>query len=48
MGGHALNAQDNREGLRALPLNPMECGIFRPLRGPRPGHAFVSLQGIKM
>jgi hypothetical protein len=23
-----LNAQDHREGLRALPLNPMECGLF--------------------
>jgi hypothetical protein len=23
--GNTLKSQDNREGLRALPLNPMEC-----------------------
>ena len=27
--GNALQSQDNREGLRALPLKPMECDILR-------------------
>src|SRR5712692_321072 len=38
-GGNALKSQDNCEGLRALPLKSMECGIFstpsctrRPIR----------------
>src|SRR5215471_4539170 len=27
-GGNTLKYQDNRERLRTLPLNPMECGNF--------------------
>src|SRR5882724_155745 len=27
-GGNTLTYQDNRAGLRTLPLNPMECGNF--------------------
>jgi hypothetical protein len=27
-GGNTLTYQDNRAGLRTLPLNPMECEIF--------------------
>jgi hypothetical protein len=36
--GDVLPSQANREGLRALPRNAMECGIFhvqRPRTGPR-------------
>jgi hypothetical protein len=28
MGGNTLRLQANRAGLRHLPLNPVECGIF--------------------
>jgi hypothetical protein len=28
-GGNTLKSQDNHEGLRALPLNPVECGYFQ-------------------
>src|SRR5712692_10015026 len=28
-GGNTLKSQDNREGLRTLPLNPLECAKFR-------------------
>jgi putative transposase len=31
-GGHALNSQDHREELRALPRNAMEYAIFYVLR----------------
>src|SRR5438132_1950532 len=27
-GGNTLKSQDNRKGLRTLPLNAMECGFF--------------------
>jgi hypothetical protein len=30
-GDNTLQYQDNREGLRTLPLNAMECGYFRSM-----------------
>ena len=33
-GGNTLKSQDHREGLRTLPLNPMECGLFYPFGMP--------------
>src|SRR5882724_1429455 len=36
IGGHTLTYQDNREGLRTLPLNPGECEIFQSICLPPP------------
>ena len=36
-GGNTLKSQDNREGLRALPLNPMECDVILLCRARGPG-----------
>src|SRR5215831_5908154 len=38
-GGNASKSQDNREGLRALPLKAMECGISCA----PPGHPRLAL-----
>jgi hypothetical protein len=34
-GGNTLKSQDHHEGLRPLPRNAMECGIFRVKGGIR-------------
>jgi hypothetical protein len=31
--GNTLKSQDHREGLKALPLKEMECGIFKSTNG---------------
>src|SRR6266568_6805168 len=37
-GGNTLKSQGNRKGLRALPLNWVECGVFYMLTRHEPYH----------
>ena len=53
-GGNTLKSQDHREGLRALPLNAMECvflhriaDIEQVLREKKPFILRCMLDGIK-